>query len=259
MVTFTALFAVVAGQGITGNVYAASRAGTEAAYAFILRYFPVISGDNCPGRSCACGRAGSVELEAPVGSGFSIEFVNAANDSRPSVTELSVEQLEDLFTVGNITDSLWMDYSTAVFVSSLDQYITVFQRDAVEYSVLVWRSGLTRYYSLIVRIPGTLGIFEIVSARQKVLARKDMLAVDERFRFRVELPDGRAPDVPEGRMQPLQVSRATTNVQRIIRFYKTVFDIDPVDLRVRDKHPVVKFRLGGGSVLLQFVERPRSP
>merc|ERR1719183_5520 len=154
------------GTGITGNVYAASSAGAEAGYAFLMRYFPVISIDNCPAESCTCGRKGRVELETTGGHGFTLDFIGAASDSRPTGDEFTVAELEQLFEseLGNLSAaslaSSWADYQTTFLAASLDRYITAFRRDEVP-------------HTLVLRVPGTQAVFEIMSAKQPVLTQED--------------------------------------------------------------------------------------
>merc|ERR1719478_2004540 len=235
-----ALAGAVSGTGITGNVYAASSAGAEAGYAFLMRYFPVISIDNCPAESCTCGRKGRVELETLGGHGFTLDFIGAASDSRPTGDEFTVDELEQLFMseLGNLSAeslaSSWADYHTTFFAASLDRYITAFRRDAVPHTLVKWKAKgsllFKTYYSLVLRVQGTQAIFEIITAKQPVLSREELRKipqVEERFRFQAD----EMPNVPEGYMVPLQVSRAASNLESIVDFYKTVLDEDPVETR----------------------------
>jgi hypothetical protein len=251
------------GTGITGNVYAASSAGAEAGYAFLMRYFPVISIDNCPAESCTCGRKGRVELETTGGHGFTLDFVGTASNSRPSGDEFTVEELEQLFeselqnfSAADLASS-WADYQTTFFAASLDRYVTAFRRDKVPHTLVKWKAKgqliFKTYYSLVLRVQGTQALFEIITAKQPVMSREELRKipeVEERFRFQ----PNELPSVPEGYMVPLQVSRAASNLESIVDFYKTVLDEDPVETRAFQGGNLVKFRLGG-SVLLQYITR----
>jgi hypothetical protein len=261
-----ALAGAAGGTGITGNVYAASSAGAEAGYAFLMRYFPVISVDNCPAESCTCGRKGRVELETTGGNGFTLDFVGAASDARPTGDEFTVAELEHLFeseltnfSTANLASS-WADFQTTFFAASLDRYITAFRRDGVPHTLVKWKAKgqllFKTYYSLVLRVQGTQAVFEIISASQPVMSREELRLlpeVDERFRFQ----PSEVPEVPEGYMVPLQVSRAASDIDSIVEFYKTVLDEDPVETRAFTGGNLVKFRLGG-SVLLQYITRDAS-
>merc|ERR1719478_1040944 len=235
-----ALAGAAAGTGITGNVYAASSAGAEAGYAFLMRYFPVISVDNCPAESCTCGRKGRVELETLGGHGFTLDFVGAASDSRPAGDEFTVAELEQLFEseLRNFSSaslaSAWADYRTTFLAASIDRYITAFRRDEVPHTLVKWKAKgsllFKTYYSLVLRVPGTQAVFEVISAKQPVLSREELRTipeVEERFRFQ----PNEVPTVPEGYMVPLQVSRAASNIEQIVEFYKTVLGETPVETR----------------------------
>jgi hypothetical protein len=233
-----------------------------------MRYFPVISIDNCPAESCTCGRKGRVELETTGGHGFTLDFVGAASDSRPTGDEFTVAELEQLFeselrnfSAANLASS-WADYQTTFFAASLDRYIKAFRRDEVPHTLVKWKPKgqlllKTYYYSLVLRVQGTQAVFEVISAKQPVMSREELREipeVEERFRF---LPGTSVTDVPEGYMMPLQVSRATSDIDSIVEFYKTVLDEEPVETRAFQGGNLVKFR-PGGSVLLQYITREPS-
>ena len=62
--------------------------------------------------------------------------------------------------------SAWMDYRVGLYVSSLDSYIAAFTAGGIRYLPMQWKDAGVQYYSLMVHVPKTQEIFELISQTQ---------------------------------------------------------------------------------------------
>jgi catechol 2,3-dioxygenase-like lactoylglutathione lyase family enzyme len=238
---------------------------------FLMRYFPVSSsGTSCANESCKCGSTGRTELNG-TGPGFEPEFgihsVRAAgvNGTREAASgALSVEDIEAVWTqeIGNMksktyTYSPWLDHHLALWAPSLDPYVTRFQADGVAYLRRKWKENGAFFYSILVHAPKTQLVIELIS-NHTADYRPWPTTEESRHFFQGQEPPATKP----GHLWPLHVSRAATNLEEVITFYREVFDASPtIQTSFPDGSRVVVF---GGSgvddfsprVGLQFVERP---
>jgi len=271
------------GRGISKSTWAVSDRSVVSAYNWMMKYLPVeCANDSCANNVCTCGKTARVALKVSSSSsgnssvgispGFGIHAVlsEGANDSRENanggmavqdVEDIWDEQLKDMLAGGSY--SAWADYSLALWTNDgISTYSSQFDADKVAYTVGSWKWSGATYYSLIVKIPQTQLVFEIQSdklgdsiAEDAVLA--DLFSESEaRAYFQ---GTGVAPTaVSEGLMTPIQVSRATSNVDDIISFYKTVFQKSPVNNQtLSDGTRIVDYKMSSqATVMVRFVERP---
>ena len=139
-------------------------------------------------------------------------------------------------------------------------YSSQFDADKVAYTVGSWKWSGTTYYSLIVKIPQTQVVFEIQSDTlgegiAEDAVRTNLFAETEARAY--FLGTGAAPTASEGLMTPIQVSRATSSVDDIISFYKSVFGKSPVNNQtLSDGTRIVDYKMSSqATVMIRFVER----
>merc|ERR1711998_181079 len=120
-----------------------------------------------------------------------------------------------------------MDFSVAFWASDLDRYITALRADTVPFLVLSWRDNTGySYYSLILHGPHTQVVVELISSQKPGTIPESRLVPDPTVRYTSGIfyemgvgPKGAYPAAPN-RMRPLCVSKATSDMDEVTRFYE---------------------------------------
>jgi len=172
------------GHGISKSTYSADDPITG--WTFLNKYFPVSTPtDECANNICECPAEGSTPVwyiqqgrvyatrsggggggGGHAGNGFGLHLVNVSNHL--TTGGLSTAEVEAYFTekLGDMTvyDS-FMDYNVILETSGLAAYKSTFTADGVKFLAGTWdNTDGTSYTSIIVRVPGTQMILELVQA-----------------------------------------------------------------------------------------------
>ena len=159
----------------------------NTSYAFFMKYLPVYDNtDSCADNTCACGEQGRVSLktDAAAPHSFALHTV-AARGARGArwaasgalsvsdVEQIVGEELGDL-SAGDV--SPWLDFHAALWAPTLAPYLASLAADGVPHLRLRWRAAGRPgkkgdgallvddvYYSLVVRVPETMVVLELVS------------------------------------------------------------------------------------------------
>jgi hypothetical protein len=244
---------------------------------------------------CTCGATGRValkisssgsdddessKLKSGVSPGFGIHTVLSAgyeNSRAKASGNLTVAQIEAIVDEQWSTTEYnpWHDHHLALYsASGLDSYISAFKADSVGFMTMNTTSAGTVYYSILVHIPKTQVILELVSKTKPTVSTgtaslrgasaDDILGFvrseEERFyvseAMMAEFDDAAA--AASGILTPLHVSRAVEDVDEIITFYKNIFGISPeATVTLPDGGKSVSFLLSSkATVPIKFVQRP---
>ena len=178
------------GCGISKMTHAASqpKAGKE----FMYKYFNVQTpGDECSNDECDCSSTGAPTIEQgrvfatrqvspsggpSPGNGFGLHLVSVPGHK--TTGGLTVESVESMFTekLGDMSkfDS-FMDFNVVFATSSLQSYKSAFDSDGVKYLTGSWsNSAGQQYSSLLVQVPGSQLILELVQKTSLVLAEGEV-------------------------------------------------------------------------------------
>jgi catechol 2,3-dioxygenase-like lactoylglutathione lyase family enzyme len=228
-------------------------------YPFMQKYLSTYDNDdNCADNTCSCGEQSRVSLRTSTRAPyeFSLHGVRAAGASGARWTNvggaMDVVALEKIF-VEELGDfdvySPWMDYATALYAPSLEPYLAAFKRDSVPHLRLRWRAGPSpamqgEYYSVIVAVPDTLVIFELISnttgssgsvtddAADEATVEDGFMPTNEPRHLFYGTPGTPGASAPADRgaanLQPLHVSRAVSNLSETIAWYYDIFGLAPV-------------------------------
>ena len=234
----------------------------HTALPWLLRHLPCTStSDSCPNEQCACGATGRVTLNSTNGRfGFGLHAVLAAGhgDTRLRASgEISVSELELRFDheLHDMSSGYkaCMDNHVALYAGELDRYVHSFRDDGSRFLPLAWGN----YFSLIVHIPHTQIILEIVSNTSGTALPKH--AWHHTSEVRHAFLSKTVPDVSSAVLVPLHVSRAVDSIDSVITYYQHVFGFaaakqsvsaDGTRTVVYDSFPTES------SVQLQYVQRP---
>jgi len=166
----------------------------------------------------------------------------------------------------------YMDFATVLFASDLDVYISKFESASIAYLPLSWKDEKgTQHYSVIVHVPSTQLVFELVSNTKP---SKGKSPVSDPL---IRLPSSVFSDNPTSSasssiLVPLAVSKAVPSVDEVSEFYSDVFfancyynssagDVKATFIKMASYFGGVAFPPSGGggqSMALRFVERPQS-
>merc|ERR1711907_68775 len=149
------------------------------------------------------------------------------------------------------------DYNAGLWTSELDSYIDAFDDDAQKYVALSWQDGSTDYYSIIVHVPNSQVVLELIGDDTSY---GDIFTPTEEVRY--TFVNG-APSTPKGYMTPLKVSRAVSDIDEIVDFYSDMFGIERSayiqDDTYSDGTQVISFQLTAqATVQIMFVYRDPS-
>lgn len=280
--TILALAAIVAtaqrpGDGISKQTYAAT--DPQASITWLARYLPIQCGDStdmCNSSDAKCGQKGRVNLIPedssasefpPAWSSFMFHQVNTS--ARPS-GPTTVAQVEAVFDEkmgaafqAQRYDS-FMDYSVAFWASDLDTYLTKFLADKVPFLPLAWKDEKgTAYYSVIFQSPHTQVIVELLTSAKPTAVTA--LVQDSTLRYPSSIFSNMnaTTKVAADRLRPLAVSKATSDMDALIDFYKDALgaSIDH-NISYPDGTRYVVFNPGfssmQGKMSVRFVYRPAS-
>ena len=272
-----ALFAAfVAGASAKNSTYFGMYKATWAAsdpihttFPFLTKYLGNLPTDNnCPDLTCACGTQGRTELNGTHGFGsedhFGVHTVEAAgvNGSRLRASgAYSLAEVEAIWdaTLGDMDAyDTFMDNHLALWTATLVPFAAALDADGVPYLGLRWLSEGVEYYSMIVHVPKSQVVLEIIST----VAPEGFASVyvaEARHRFLAGPPR----DAPPGRLDPLHVSRYAADLDEVERFYEAVLGEKPnaVDAPLDGADATSKRLVYGGpgsftpEVSLQFVFR----
>lgn len=187
----------------------------------MYKYFNVQTpGDECANDECACsgaptieqGRVFSTRQISPSGgmspgNGFGLHLVSVPGHS--TTGGASIESVESKFAdkLGDMSkfDS-FMDFNVVFATSSLQSYKSAFDRDGVKYLLGSWsNTGGQQYSSLIVQVPGSQLLLELVQKSSLVLAEGEVAVQMEQ-----RVPDSVLSD-QDSRMSAEAVSDTTSD------------------------------------------------
>jgi len=249
------------GNGIGKSTYAASN--TTHTYAWMMNYFPVHDADDsCRKNKCTCGTQGRVTLDTYYPSRiFGIHTVDAwgkdysRGNASGSLTIADMEAIFDQEIDDFSTFSPFSDYNTGFWSTSLDDYVKNFKADNVPFRLYSYTYKSKTYYSLLTRITGSQVVFELISDAKPSDVTVTITATKEtRHAFEKYTPSG----LIGGHLVPLKISRGTGNMTRLVNFYKTVFNVDPIWTEtLKDGTDIRAYQLdSSATVQIRFVQRP---
>jgi len=125
----------------------------------------------------------------------------------------------------------WAGFSTGLWANSgLDWYVNQFKADSVSYHLGSWQYSGSTYWSLLVLIPGTPVVLELMGSCT-VCGSQELTK---------KMPKGYLGAVPpltvqpltetpeQGTMYPTHISRMSSNLTTVKQYYKSVFGVEPV-------------------------------
>merc|ERR1712062_573715 len=168
---------------------------------------------------------------------------------------MSVKDIENMFDdkLGDLSEfSPYSDYNLGLYANSLDSYISAWKRDGVPMKFYAFQYDGTTYYSVQTRIVGSQVVLELFSKNVPKNA-EDIENTDE-----VRMSFVSVPSISSNRLEALQVSRASSNVTKITKYYKAVFGVDPIYTQTTRKNAkIVVFQLNRqATVQIRYVQRP---
>jgi len=151
-----------------------------------------------------------------------------------------------------------LDNHLALWTPSLASFVQRFEAGGQSFMARSWQAEEAVFYSLIVHVPKTQLVLELISNSTGGKGRWPLQSEPRHF-FQGQAP----PSTKPGHLFPLHVSRAVHDLQEIRDFYGTVFNASAaVQTNFKDGTEVLVF--GGVAndsfsprVSLQFVKRPR--
>lgn len=231
------------GDGISKTTYSANDPipGLE----FMLEYLTAESAsDSCSDNLCTCdidgtsyevqqGRA-TLETSGSSGNGFGMHLVNCSMSSTGG--QMSTSDVESQFNLklGNMSSyDSFMDYNFALYTTDLDSYVSAFESGDVNYMSVQWTLASdeegddeTTYYGIMVHVPNTQMVFEIMSETESS-AHKDksrIVQLEQRVsRKALERAKARMENnysvSRADYLTVLAVSRATAKLDEVEAFY----------------------------------------
>lgn len=201
--------------------------------------------------SVACNESGwlsfglhTVNTSRRPDGGFARAIVESAYDE--GLTKAFSEQKYDHY----------MDFSTVLFTKDLDRYIDKFLVDSVGYLPLSWQDDAKKqHYSVIVHIPGTQLVFELVSNTAPTKGKNPVADPLIRLPSSVFM-DNPTSSASSSILVPLAVSKAVPSVEEVVDFYEKVFFANRYynSSAAGAKVSFVKM-IEGQTMALRFVER----
>merc|ERR1719284_129391 len=178
------------GCGISKMTHAASQ--PRAGKAFMYKYFNVQTpGDECTNDVCDCSSLGAPDIEQgrvfttreispsggmSPGNGFGLHLVSVPGHK--TTGGLTVEEVEAHFSekLGDMSSfDSFMDFNVVFATSSLQSYKSAFDRDGVKYLLGTWSNTAGQQYSsLLVQVPGSQLLLELVQKTSLVLAEGEV-------------------------------------------------------------------------------------
>ena len=146
--------------------------------------------DSCTNDVCTCTISGStyevqqgrVQLETSrssgvggpqPGEGFGLHLVNCSTNPQPGGMSTSAVEAEFASKLGDMSSyDAFMDYNVALYTTQLDSYISAFDADGVDYLATTWTDQSDDYYGIIVHVPNTQMVIELMSLNSTLLARR---------------------------------------------------------------------------------------
>jgi hypothetical protein len=283
VVSILAASAVIAaaqkpGDGISKQTYAAT--DPQASITWLARYLPIQCGDStamCNSSDPKCGQKGRVNLIPedsysgipfpPSMSSFMFHQVNTS--ARPS-GPTTVAQVEAVFDEkmsaalqAQRYDS-FMDYAVAFWASDLDTYLKKFLADKVPFLALAWEDDMgAAYYSVIFQSPHTQVIVELLSSARPTAFSALVKDSTVRYPSATFSNMGATTKVAADRLRPVAVSKATSDMDTVIDFYKDALGASVIyNSTYADGTRYVIFNPGfssmQGKMSVRFVQRPAS-
>jgi len=185
----TPVYSQYPGHGVSKSTYACT--DPIAGWEWMYKYFPVgTPGDECDNNICICPATSSAaewyiqqgrvyakmsssddtehsaarKLQG-VGNGFGLHLVNVSNHL--TTGGMTVQEVEAQFTtkLGSMSSfDSFMDFNVMFYTADLAAYVTLFDADSVPYySFEFTASDGTAYNSVIVRVPGSQLLLELIS------------------------------------------------------------------------------------------------
>ena len=154
-----------------------------------------------------------------------------------------------------------LEHGTVLYADNADLYLARFAARGVPYLLGAWTSETgTQLYSVWAHVPHTVGVLEIVArhVHARFLATGRAVALD-----RARLPDAAfalagVNLTSEGHghvLRPLVVSKVTSNMAEVERFYQRVLLADELHYREAANASFGRvFRLREGNIAIRFVE-----
>jgi len=226
------------GNGISKQTYSVT--DPQAAFTWFSKYLPIHCGDSvqmCNNSDASCGQKGRSNLCAEsdnttcTGSSFSSFMFHMVNtSSRPSgsravsFVERAFDEKMNAAFAANRYDS-FMDFSVAFWALDLDSYIQALQADGVKFLLISWADNTKKpYYSLILHGPHTQVVVELISSvrptADSAMLQQDEIRYTSGIFYEMGAIDGTI-SMSSNRLRPLAVSKATADMDEVIRFYET--------------------------------------
>jgi len=251
------------------STYACSEKAATNAYDWEIKYLPVTeSTDDCEDRTCKCGKQSRVQFK---GSRFALHctYAGGEDDSRAAANGgLTETKLEGIMAtaIGNwstydtdMNAVAWSSYGTGLWASSgLDWYVDAFKTDSVDYHLGSWTLKEDTYWSLLVLIPDTPVVLEIMgtctvcgdASTQRMPHGYKGASI---ARSSVSVSGSAPPRLLSGSY----ISRAVSNLSAVVEFYDSVYGLAPSSNSTLDNGvEILEFIPGGENVPMRYVHVP---
>lgn len=117
----------------------------------------------------------------------------------------------------------YMDFATVLFAANLDSYVTKFEKASVGYLPVSWKDETgAQHYSVIVQIPKTQLVFELVSNTKPTNGKSPVPDPSVRLPSSI-FNDNPTSSASSSILVPLAVSKAVPSVDEVNEFYRNVF------------------------------------
>jgi len=258
------------------STYACSKKAATNAYDWEIKYLPVTEAtDDCADRTCTCGKQSRVQFKTSTADArtppFALHctYAGGEDDSRAAADGgLSESELEGIMAsaIGNWssydTDMNavgWASYGTGLWASTgLDWYVDAFKTDSVDYHLGSWKLGGSTYWSLLVLIPDTPVVLEIMGsctvcgdASTQRMPRGYLGSSTPRDSVSI------SGSASQGLLSGSYISRAVSNLTAVVEFYDSVYGLDPSSNSTLDNGvEILEFIPGGSSVPMRYVQAP---
>jgi hypothetical protein len=235
----------------------------------------------CFGREESCGQKARISLcdegeqnwcDGTIRDTFGLHMENLwARPSGPtSVAEVEAvfqDKMAAAFRDGRY-DS-FMDFALVFWASDLDVYIDKFEEDHVKYLCLSWETDSgNSTFSLIVHVPHTQVVFELVSTSRPKKASSFLDDVTVRYTDKVFQDMNASTDISSKVLLPLAISKAISNMSNMLDFYSRFLNATTMhrkmyragsEIAILDVLPKWKSGLWTNSTMsIRFVSRPAS-
>lgn len=242
-----------AGSGLSKSTYAATTpvVGKE----FLLKYFSTEEvDDECTNDVCTCSdddetwyiQQGRVSISssssngygAGVSSGFGMHMVNLTNrlttggNSVQEVEAYFAEKFDNMMTT-QVLDS-FMDYNIGLYTSDLDSLVSTFESDSIDYFSMTWDSDSTTWYSVIVLVPTSHMVLEVMSESSSILAQRKASLYKSKSRLSPRVVTSVLDSFTGSNSTTKAGSSSSTSTVSVIRVNRAASDLTVIDTFYQD-------------------------